>query len=144
YHFINAQASFEEVERNILKELQYQSTLELDPRTVDTLRGIPVASSIIVHARQELVSRLDSYAIEHGELFSKVTAMIEQKMIPIILRHAISGVAHINTEDSVLEDPLALAMLIDIFSERGYHAVVDIHRIDIPDRVDLHTGVIHS
>src|SRR5204862_6987416 len=55
YHFINAQASFEEVEQNILKELQYQSTLELDPRTVETLGGIPVASSIILHARQELV-----------------------------------------------------------------------------------------
>jgi len=144
YHFINAQASFEEVEQNILKELQYQSTLELDPRTVETLRGIPVASSIILHARQELVKRLDSYALEHGELLSKVVAMIEQKMIPIILRHAISGVAHINSEDPVLDDPLALAMLIDVFSERGYHAAVDIHRIDIPDRVDLKTGAIQS
>ena len=144
YHFINAQASFEEVEQNILKELQYQSTLELDPRTVETLRGIPVASSIILHARQELVKRLDSYALEHNGLLSKVVAMIEQKMIPIILRHAISGVAHINSEDPVLDDPLALAMLIDVFSERGYHAAVDIHRIDIPDHVDLKTGAIHS
>jgi adenylate kinase len=144
YHFINAQGSFEEVEQNILKELQYQSTLELDPLTVDRLRGIPVASSIIVHARQELVKRLDSYALEHGELFSKVIGVAEKKMIPIILRHAISGVAHINTEDPVLEDPLALAMLIDVFSERGYHAAVDIHRIDVAERVDLHTGVIHS
>jgi adenylate kinase len=144
YHFINAQASFEEVEQNILRELQYQSTLELDPRTVETLRGIPVASSIILHARQELVKRLDSYALEHGALLSRVTTVIEQKMIPIILRHAISGVAHINSEDPVLDDPLALAMLIDVFSERGYHAAVDIHRIDIPDRVDLKTGAIHS
>jgi adenylate kinase len=70
--------------------------------------------------------------------------MVQQKMIPIILRHAISGVAHINTEDPVLEDPLALAMLIDVFSERGYHAAVDIHRIDIPERIDPATGVIQS
>jgi adenylate kinase len=124
--------------------LQYQSTLELDPRTVDKLSSIPVASSIIVHARQELVQRLDQYALEHGGIFSKVIAMVQQKMIPIILRHAISGVAHINTEDPVLEDPLALAMLIDVFSERGYHAAVDIHRIDIPERIDPATGVIHS
>ena len=62
--------------------------------------------------------------------------------MPIVLRHAISGVAHINTEDAVLDDPLALAMLIDVFSERGYHAVVDIHRIEVPERVDLATGVI--
>jgi adenylate kinase len=144
YHFINAQGSFETVEQNILKELRYQSPLELDPRTVDKLRIIPVASSIIVHARQELVKRIDSYALEHGELLEKVVTFIEKKMMPIILRHAISGVAHINTEDAVLEDPLALAMLIDLFSERGYHAAVDIHRIEVPERVDLTTGVIQS
>jgi adenylate kinase len=144
YHFINAQGSFETVEQNILKELRYQSTLELDPRTVDRLRIIPVASSIIVHARQELVKRMDGYALENAELLAKVITFIEKKMMPIILRHAISGVAHINTEDTVLNDPLALAMLIDVFSERGYHAAVDIHRIDVPERVDLTTGVIES
>ena len=47
YHFINAQGPIEEVEQNILDELEYQSTLELDPRTVDRLRGVPVASEII-------------------------------------------------------------------------------------------------
>ena len=144
YHFINAQGSIGAVEQNILKELEYQSTLELDPDTVDKLRAIPVASSITVHARQELVQRLDSYALEHGELLEKVVTFIEKKMMPIILRHAISGVANINTEDSVLDDPLALAMLIDVFSERGYHAAVDIHRIDVPERVDLKTGLIES
>ena len=95
-------------------------------------------------ARQELVQRLDSYALEHGDLFSKILTVIETKMMPIILRHAISGVAHINTEDTVLEDPLAPAILIDVFSERGYHATVDIHRIDVPERVDLKTGEIQS
>lgn len=143
YHFINAQGSLEEVEQNILRELEYQSTLELDPRTVDRLRGIPVASEIVVGARQELVKRLDAYELEHSELFAKVTAFIEKKMIPIVLRHAISGVALINTEDVVLGDPLALAMLIDVFSERGYHAVVDIHRIEVPERIDLATGAVH-
>jgi len=32
------------VQQNILRELKYQSTLELDPRTFDRLRGIPLAS----------------------------------------------------------------------------------------------------
>ena len=142
YHFVNAQGTFEKVEQNILKELQYQSTLELDPRTVERLRGVPVASEIIVHARQELVKRLDSYELEHRELFAKVILFIERKMMPIVLRHAISGVAQINTEDTVLDDPLALTMLIDVFSERGYHAVVDIHRLDVPERFDAATGAI--
>ena len=142
YHFVNAQGPIETVEQNILRELQYQSTLELDPRTVERLSGVPVASAIIVHARQELVKRLDSYELEYPALFAKVIRFIERKMIPIVLRHAISGVAHINTEDAVLDDPLALAMLIDVFSERGYHALVDIHRVDVPERVDLDSGAI--
>ena len=142
YHFINAQGPVEEVEQNILRELEYQSTLELDPRTVDRLRGIPVASELIIHARQELVKRLDGYAFEHAELFARVVAFIEKKIIPIVLRHAISGVAQINAEEAVLDDPLALAILIDVFSERGYHAVVDIHRIEVPEQVDLRTGQI--
>jgi len=143
YHFVNAQGTLHEVERNILSELEYQSTLELDPRTVDRLRSIPVASEIVVHARQELVKRLDAYELEHESLFSCVAQFVEKKILPIVLRHAISGTALVNTEDTVLDDPRALAMLIDIFSERGYHAAVDIHRIEIPERVDLKTGAVH-
>jgi adenylate kinase len=142
YHFVNAQGAIGEVEQNIIKELQYQSTLELDPRTNDRLRTIPVASEIIVHARQEMVKRLDSYEVEHRALFSKVVNFVANKIVPIVVRHAISGVALVNTEDPVLDDPLALAMLIDIFSERGYHAAVDLHRIEVPDKVDLATGQI--
>ena len=142
YHFINAQGPIAEVEQNILHELEYQSTLELDSRTVDRLRGVPVASQIVIHARQELVKRLDGYELEHGARFASVVAFIEEKILPIILRHAISGTAHINTEEKLLDDPLALAMLIDVFSERGYHAAVDIHLIEIPDCVDLATGKV--
>lgn len=142
YHFVNAQGPVEEVEQNILRELQYQSTLELDPRTHDRLRSIPLASEIVIHARQEMVKRLDAYALEHGALFAKVVDFIQTKIMPIVLRHAISGIALVNTEDPVLDDPLALAMLIDIFSERGYHAAVDLHRIEVPEQVDLKTGRI--
>src|SRR6478735_1311511 len=35
YHFINAQAPLELVHENIVRELEYQSSLELDPRTFD-------------------------------------------------------------------------------------------------------------
>jgi adenylate kinase len=57
-------------------------------------------------------------------------------------RHAISGEAHINTVDTLLHDPLALAILIDVFSERGYHALVDLHRIEVPEKFDTATGQI--
>ena len=89
-----------------------------------------------------MVKRLDSYEFEHPELFQQVVALIEKKMMPIIKRHAISGLTLINTEDPLLDDPLALAMLIDVFSERGFHAVVDLHRIEVPEKVDPLTGQI--
>jgi adenylate kinase len=30
-------------------------------------------------------------------------------------------------------------MLIDIFSERGYHAIVDVNRLQLPDAIDPKT-----
>ena len=143
YHLVNAQGTVEQVEKNILHELEYQSSLELDPATHDTLRHIPVARDIIVHARQELVKRLDTYQFENPDMMANLVQFIETKIMPIVLRHAISGVSQVNTEDTLLHDHHALAMLIDIFSERGYHAVVDQHRIEIPERFDLQTGEIH-
>lgn len=142
YHFINAQGDINEVEQNIVNELQYQSLLELDPATHDRLHHIPVASELIIHARQELVKRLDSYQFEQSALLAEVVSFIDRKVMPIVRRHAISGVAQVNTEEPLLHNTEALAMLIDIFSERGYHAVVDIHRIEVPSKFDLKTGEI--
>ena len=144
YHFINAQASIEVVQRNIIRELEYQSSLELDPRTYDTLRHIPLADEIVKHARQELVNRLDGYQVEHPELLQAVVDFIQEKMMPIIKRYAVSGRAMINTEDTHFEDPVAIAILIDIFSERGFRASVDIHHQEIPVRFDLKTGLIET
>ncbi len=142
YHFINAQAPIEIVQENIVRELEYQSSLELDPRTYDTLRHVPLADKIVLNARQELVNRLDSYQVEHPELFKSVVDFIQEKTMPIIQRYAVSGRASINTEDPLFWDPNAIAMLIDVFSERGFRANVDIHHQDIPDKVDLNTGEI--
>jgi adenylate kinase len=143
YHFVNAEGPIAEVEANILKELQYQSSLELEPRTVDRLAPIPLAEEIVVHARQDLVRRLDGYELEHTELFMQTVDLIQSKFMPIIKRHAISGQSIVNSEDPLFDDPLALSMLIDIFSERGFHAVVDKHIQEIPERFDPKTGDIH-
>ncbi|MDZ4852494.1 MAG: nucleoside monophosphate kinase [Pirellulaceae bacterium] len=142
YHFINAEGSIDEVESNILRELDYQSSLELHQRTFDRLRPLPLAKDIVLHARQQLVNRLDSYELEHSELFAKVVDLIRDKFMPIIVRHALSGRSQVNTEDALLHKPLALSMLIDIFSERGFHAVVDKHIHNIPERFDSNTGLI--
>ena len=142
YHFVNAQGSLEDVERNIRRELDYQSSLELDPGTYDAIRKLPLASDLVMHARQELVKRMDSYELEHCQLFHRVIHEIEERFMPIITRHAIPGLAIVNSEDQIFDDPLALAMVIDIFAERGFRAVANINRVEIPEKVNLQTGEI--
>ncbi len=142
YHFIDAEGSLQDVQQNILRELEYQSSLELDPQTFEAVRIIPLASEVIKHARVDLVRRMDSYEIEHRGTFRKVIDLVQSQIMPIIRRHSISGLALVNIENALFDDPLALAMLIDIFSERGYHAVVDIQRAVLPEHVDLTTGQI--
>jgi adenylate kinase len=52
-----------------------------------------LASEIVRHARQDLVRRLDGYEVEQPETFGWVIEFIESKMMPIVVRHAVSGVA---------------------------------------------------
>ena len=142
YHFINAQGSLAEVQARIIKELQYQSSLELSEETYDLISPIPLASQIVQHARQDLVRRLDDYAERNAECFRQVIELIQDKFLPIIKAHAISGQAHVNIETLVFDAPLAISMFIDIFSERGFHAVVDQHRIEIPETIVAGTGKV--
>ena len=144
FHYINAHGTVEEVQERIVNEMRYQSSLELSPHTFQRISQIPIASKIVVHARQELVNRLDSYETGAPELFQEVVGLLEEKFMPIILRHSVSGKATVSSEEALFDDPEALAMLIDVFSERGYHAVVDVRRYAIAEKVDLQTGVISS
>ncbi len=139
YHFINAHGGIDEVRDRIIRELQYQSSLELGESTYDRLAVIPVANTIAKHARQDLVDRLDSYEERHSELFAQISKLLRDKFIPIVKRHAISGISVVSSEDPAFDNPLALAMVIDIFSERGYHAMVDVRKERIPARIDPKT-----
>jgi adenylate kinase len=85
---------------------------------------------------------MDTYQLEYREMFHDVIRLIEDRFMPIVTRHAIPGLAVVNSEDAVFEDPLALAMVIDIFAERGYRAVVNVNRAEVPKSVDLRTGRI--
>lgn len=142
YHYIDAQGPVGEVQDRIVEELQYQSSLELGEDTYRRIGVVPVASTIAVHARQELVNRLDTYETEHAELFSKVVDDIRDYFLPVIERHAVSGMALVNTDNELYSEDKAIPMLIDVFSERGYHAIVDVRKDLVPERIDLQTGEI--
>ena len=116
--------------------------MELGEKTFDVLRVIPVSDEIVRHARQDLVNRLDGYALEQPELLASVIQYIREKIMPVILCHAISGKAQINTQNALFHDPLALRILLDVFSERGYHTTIDVRKVEVPERVDLKTGAI--
>jgi adenylate kinase len=144
YHYVNAHGSVEDVQRRIQDELRYQSSLELDHSTYDRISQIPIARELSIHARQELVNRLDSYNAEHPELFDQAIQLIHEKFMPIIRRHTMSGRAHINSESSILADPLALGMMIDIFADRGYDVVIDVRRYEEPFKINPETWEIEN
>ncbi len=142
FHFIDAEGSLQEVQQNILKEFSYQSSLELSGEVFELIRNIPIASQLALHARQELVERLEMYEEDHKPLFQRVVKLLEGKIIPVVRTHAISGHARVNSEDDLLDDPLALRIMIDVLSERGFHASVDIHRMAVPERINPDTWEI--
>ncbi len=142
FHFIDAEGTLPEVQQNILREFTYQSSLELSPEVFDLIQNIPIATQLGLHARQELVSRLERYLVDHRDVFAAVVQLIETKIIPIVRAHAMSGHAQINSEECLLDDPLALRMVIDVLWERGFHATVDIHRVEVPERIDPETWAI--
>ena len=142
YHVINAQGDLASVERNIIKEFQYQSSLELDPEVLDLINHVPLASDIVLNARQHLVRRLESYQRENSPLFRKVLETIAQEFMPVILNHAITGLAKITTENDLFSNPQAIAILIDICNERGYRATATVEARDIPARINPHTNEI--
>lgn len=142
FHFIDAERDLLEVQQSILAEFSYQSSLELSQEVFERIRNIPIASELALHARQELIERLESYEAEHSQLFEKVVQLLEAKVIPIVRAHAISGHASITRQDKLLDDPLALRILLDVLSERGYYASMDIQRMDVPERIDPKTWEI--
>jgi adenylate kinase len=142
FHFIDAEGGLAEVQQNIEREFSYQSSLELSQEVFDLIRSIPEARQLAAHARQELVERLEGYEEGHRPLLERVVRLITDKLIPVVRAHAITGHARFNTEDELLDDPLALRMMIDVLSERGFHTSVDIHKMDVPVKVNPETWEI--
>jgi adenylate kinase len=142
YHLINAQGGLATVEANVIREFQYQSSLELETETIDSLNHIPLASDLGLNARQNLVRRLDGYQREHTTLLRLVIATIEREFMPVIQLHAITGLAYHLTENPLFEQELARTMVVDVLAERGYFTMAQVELRDLPYRFDTATGEI--
>lgn len=136
FHVINAQGDIPSVERAIINEFCYQSSLELDEETFDAVRHIPLASEIVVSARQRLVERLEGYQREHARLFHQVIAVIDRDVVPAILIQAVTGLARLTSDNELFDEPVARRMLVDILNERGYRTSATVEMREVPTRVD--------
>lgn len=144
YHFIDAGGDLSEVQPNIADEFCYQSSLELEPATFARISQVPLARQVVQHARQKLVERLENYEHDQSDIFASVIGIITRKFMPIIEKYAVVGQCQVNSENKIFDDPLALAMLIDIFAERGYSVIIDIRRETVPVRVNPETWEIET
>lgn len=142
YHFIDANGLLDQVKKKIVEEFKYQSSLELGHATFDSIRGIPICSRLTSHARQELVQRLDNYRERHTDLFVQVIALIETQIMPALRRHTAVGHARVRCTNVTLEQPLAVDMIVDILTERGYFPTADIIEQHVPIRFDPETHSI--
>ncbi|KAF9980200.1 hypothetical protein BGZ65_005414 [Modicella reniformis] len=142
FHLINAVGSIESVMRIILKEFEYQSSLELEHDTYEAISHIPLATKIGTHARQDLIRRLEHYCETEPEIFSKAVRFIDQEVTPMVVRHAISGQALVRSQNSILSDLGVAEVIISILSERGYAVTMDERVHETPKRVDPETWEI--
>lgn len=120
YNLIDAMPPVEDVKKNIEQEMQYQSSIELNPETFNMISDLELASEVIMNARQRLVRRMDEYALRMPDKFAKVINLLKSDVYPVIHQHAVSGRCSHVSHDPLLTDGLAVQIAIDILSERGF------------------------
>ena len=142
FNIIPATGSIQEVETAIIKEFTYQSQLELNEETFNAIHTLPTNSELVIHARQEMVRRLDNYSFQEHDMFQTVVHCLTNEFFPIIKAHSLVGAAIVRSQNVVFRRPSAIACAIDILAERGFHAICDIEKVKIPSQVDMETGII--
>ena len=145
FSLIDAMGSLDECRAQIVRELRYQSSLDLDEKTYAAIKHLPLARDLVRVARQRLVFRLDSYCKRHNKMFTEVIQLIDSEVLPLLKKCSLAGHAEYKTRHPLLlGNTLAIEMLIDVLSDRGFsvgHAVED--RV-VPRRIDMKSGQILS
>jgi adenylate kinase family enzyme len=145
FSLIDAMGSLDECRAQIVRELRYQSSLDLDEKTYAAIKHLPLARDLVRVARQRLVFRLDSYCKRHSKMFTEVISLIDSEVLPLLKKCSLAGHAEYKTRHPLLlGNTLAIEMLIDVLSDRGFsvgHAIED--RV-VPRRIDLKSGQILS
>ena len=72
FSLIDAMGTVDECRRQIVRELRYQSSMDLEEQTYSAIRHLPLARELVRTSRQQLVSHLDSYSRKHNSIFKQV------------------------------------------------------------------------
>lgn len=72
FSLIDAMGTVEECRRQIVRELRYQSSMDLEEQTYSAIRHLPLARELVRTSRQQLVSHLDGYSRKHNTIFKQV------------------------------------------------------------------------
>ena len=56
----------------------------------------------------------------------------------ILQRQALAGRAIIRSNSSLLENPVAINIVLDVLSERGYSVTLDVVRFQVPQYLEPH------
>ncbi|KAK2079296.1 hypothetical protein QBZ16_002987 [Prototheca wickerhamii] len=99
FSLIDAMGTLEECRAQIMRELRYQSSLDLDAATYDAIRHLPLARDLVRVARQRLVSRLDAYCKRAPARFAAVIGLIERDVLPLLRQSSLAGHAVYRTVD---------------------------------------------
>eukprot|EP00879_Flechtneria_rotunda_P014177 GHRR01014814.1.p1 GENE.GHRR01014814.1~~GHRR01014814.1.p1 ORF type:complete len:234 (+),score=57.89 GHRR01014814.1:1852-2553(+) len=143
FTLIDAMGSLEETRQQITTELRYQSSLDLGSTTYELIRHLPLAKDVVLSARQELVMRLDGYCEVSHELFTEVIERIINDVLPVVRQSGLAGHAEYVTRSAFFsEHPVAIDMMVDVLTDRGFHVCYVREDSAIPERVDLNTGAI--
>ncbi len=79
------------------------------------------------------------------DLCCRVIDIIYDDFTPLLEKHAIAGELIIRTPNpTFVDNHLALDMIFDVLSERGYQVVITQEKERIPYRIDLKTGDIST
>lgn len=122
---------------------RYQSSLDLSAATYARLRHLPLSRELAQHARQKLVSRLNDHSLKYPQLFQDVTDVITKEVMPLLQENGMSGRVEYVSEAAVFQkSPRAAQMLIDVLTDRGFHASHATQVTHVPIKFDLQTGEI--
>eukprot|EP00891_Asterochloris_glomerata_P009685 jgi/Astpho2/9685/e_gw1.00147.4.1_t len=150
FSLIDAMGSLEDTRAQIMRELRYQSSLDLQEATYAAIRHLPLAADLVKASRQQLVHRLDTYSKRHRKTFLEIVRLIDNEAVPLLRRCSLAGHAELKTRSKLFtQQPLAADMLIDILSDRGFSVAHVVDELVVPLRVrsdgeiDTRTDEVH-